>query len=196
MKVTRLDLTGLVLIELDIREDARGFFVERFHAGRFRDHGLPGAFAQDNHSRSAQGVLRGLHYRHSPPLGKLVGVVHGCVWDVVVDIRPTSPTFGQHFGAEMSDVNGRMLWVLAGFAHGMCVMGDEPADFSCKTDALYHAAEEGGIFWADADLAIRWPVSNPLVSERDAKLPSFAEHSAHPVDWHIGREKALVHRGR
>ena len=191
MKVTHLELEGVILVELDLHRDTRGFFIERFHAARFREFGLPTHFVQDNHSRSAPGVLRGLHYQHTPPLGKLVGVVRGQVWDVVVDIRPHSPTFGQHLSLELSDVNGRLLWVPAGFAHGMCVLGKEPADFLFKTDAFYNAAGEGGIFWADPELSIRWPVQHPTISSRDERLPSFADYRAHPIRWNVGRERAL-----
>ena len=141
MKVTPLDLPGLVLVELKIFGDVRGFFVERFQLQRFAEQGLPTQFIQDNHSRSGPKVLRGLHYQSQPAQGKLVGVIRGCIWDVVVDIRPESPTFGKHFGLEMSDMNGRMLWIPPGFAHGFCVLGDEPADVLYKVDALpYHGA--------------------------------------------------------
>ena len=178
MKVTPLALGGLLLVELDVHADERGFFVERFHLDRFRRHGLPTRFVQDNHSRSRPGVLRGLHFQRDPPMGKLVGALRGRVWDVVVDIRPGSPTFGRHFGTELSGESGRMLWVPPGFAHGMCVLGDEPADFFYKTDCAYDPAGEGGINWADPELAIGWPVQGPVVSERDRRLPSFADYRA------------------
>ena len=178
MKVTRLGLEGLLLIELDVHADARGFFVERFHRERFRRHGLPTRFVQDNHSRSLPGVLRGLHFQHTPPLGKLVGVLRGRVWDVAVDIRPDSPTFGRHLGLELNDADGRLLWVPAGFAHGMCVLGGEVADFFYKADEYYNAAGEGGIHWADPELAIPWPLDSPVLSAKDRGLPSFAAYRA------------------
>src|SRR5947209_8015890 len=128
MQVHDCPIAGLKVIQLEMRGDSRGFFVERFHAERFSDSGLPVDYAQDNHSRSAPGILRGLHYQHTPPQGKLVGVVRGRVWDVAVDIRPGSPTFGQHYGTELSSDNGMLFWIPAGFAHGFCVLGDEPAD--------------------------------------------------------------------
>ena len=177
MKVTPLELPGLLLVELDVHSDERGFFVERFHRERFARHGLPTRFAQDNHSRSMPGVLRGLHYQHAPPMGKLVGVLRGRVWDVAVDIRPDSPTFGRHMGLELSRP-GVLLWLPPGFAHGMCVLGGEAADFFYKTDAHYDAAGEGGILWADPELAIPWPVASPLLSAKDGRLPSFAEYRA------------------
>ena len=183
MKVIPLELDVLTLVELDVLGDARGFFVERFHLARFRKHGLPTDFAQDNHSRSAAGVLRGLHYQHTPPQGKLIGVTRGRIWDVAVDIRPHSATFGQSVCLQISDLNGRLLWIPAGFAHGFCVLGEEPADLLYKVDAPYNPAGEGGIQWADPDLGIAWPVDNPVVSERDRTLPSFASFRANPVQW-------------
>jgi dTDP-4-dehydrorhamnose 3,5-epimerase len=183
MKVTRLDLEGLLLIELTVHADARGFFIERFRLDRFQESGLPTSFVQDNHSRSAPRVLRGLHYQYDPAQGKLISVMRGRIWDVVVDIRPDSPTFGRSLGLELSDVSGRLLWIPAGFAHGFCVLGDEPADVLYKVDAAYNPSGEGGIFWADPDLAIFWPIGHPIVSERDKKLPSFAAYRANPINW-------------
>ncbi|HAR41608.1 MAG TPA: dTDP-4-dehydrorhamnose 3,5-epimerase, partial [Bdellovibrionales bacterium] len=161
----------MALIELSLYGDERGFFVERFHEERFHDAGLFAHFVQDNHSRSAPGVLRGLHYQVSPPQGKLVGVVRGAIWDVVVDIRPESPTFGQHYGVELSDMNGRLLWIPAGFAHGFCVLGESPADVLYKTDGIYNASTEGGITWNDPELKLPWPIANPIVSKRDQEQP-------------------------
>jgi dTDP-4-dehydrorhamnose 3,5-epimerase len=178
MKITRLPLDGLLLVELDVHGDRRGFFVERFNREHFRDHGLPCEFVQDNHSRSSPGVLRGLHYQHDPAQGKLVGVTRGQVWDVVVDIRPTSSTLGQHYATELTDMNGRLLWVPPGFAHGFCVLGDTPADMLYKVDAPYNAAGEGGILWNDSELAVAWPINDPVVSARDRTMPAFAEHQA------------------
>ena len=181
MEVSDLELEGLRLIQLEIRGDQRGFFTERFQIARFTQLGLPTHFVQDNHSRSAPGVLRGLHYQHTPAQGKLIGVTRGRIWDVAVDLRSASPTFGRSAGVELSDLNGRMLWVPVGFAHGFCVLGDEPADVLYKVDTLYNPDGEGGIFWADRELAISWPVADPIVSERDRVLPSFAEYRARPV---------------
>ena len=183
MKVTRLGVGDVLLIELEVIGDERGLFVERFQAERFRAHGLPTGFVQDNHSRSAPGVVRGLHFQHAPPQGKLVGVVRGRIWDVAVDVRPTSPTFGQVVAVELSDLNGRLLWVPAGCAHGFCVLGDEPADVLYKVDALYAPRGEGGIAWDDPDLAIPWPVRRPILSARDRALPGFAAYRADPIPW-------------
>ncbi|MFN8634878.1 MAG: dTDP-4-dehydrorhamnose 3,5-epimerase [Chloroflexota bacterium] len=183
MKVTRLTIEGLLLVELDVYQDDRGFFIERFQRERFHDAGVPIDFVQDNHSRSKPGVLRGLHYQHTPPQGKLLGVMHGRIWDVAVDIRPGSPTFGQHEAVELSDLNGRLLWMPPGFAHGFCVLGDEPADLLYRVDGPYNPRGEGGIAWDDPDLAIPWPIVPTIVSDRDRALQSFAAYQASPAPW-------------
>jgi len=183
MKVTRLGPEGLVLIELAVKSDARGFFVERYREELFREYGLPTSFVQDNHSRSAPGVLRGLHYQFNPAQGKLVGVVRGRIWDVAVDIRQDSPTYRQPFGIELSDLNGKMLWMPPGFAHGFCVLGNEPADVVYKVDRVYNQAGEAGIHWADPDLAIRWPITDPTISDKDRHLTPFKSYDANPPIW-------------
>ena len=183
MKVTPLGLEGVLLVELTVHKDDRGFFVERFQIERFREQGLPTQFAQDNHSRSKPGVLRGLHYQHTPPQGKLVGVLRGRIYDVAVDIRSVSPTYGQHVSVELTDLNGKMLWIPAGFAHGFCVLGDESADVFYRADALYGPGGEGGIAWNDPELGVAWPLSDPVVSDRDRALQSFAEYRANPAPW-------------
>lgn len=185
MKITPLEIQGLQLIELDIHGDARGFFVERFHAEQF-GAAIPGQFVQDNHSRSAPSVLRGLHYQHTPAQGKLVGVIRGAIWDVAVDIRPGSPTFGQYYGTELSDMNGKLLWIPPGFAHGFCVLGEEPADVLYKVNALYEPTGEGGILWDDPELNVPWPISSPTVSNRDRELQTFAEYRQQPPAWPPG----------
>ena len=176
MKVTRLELDGLLLIELDVHGDERGFFIERFNLERFRAAGLPTDFVQDNHSRSRPGVIRGLHYQHTPAQGKLVGVTWGRIFDVVLDIRPDSPTYGQTRSTELSDMDGRLLWVPRGFAHGFCVLDDTPADLLYKVDSPYSPDGESGILWNDPELAIAWPAHNPIVSARDQTMPTFAQH--------------------
>ncbi len=181
MKVRELGLPGLKLIELNVFGDQRGFFVERFNRRRFEEHGIPSEYVQDNHSRSAPGVLRGLHYQVDPCQGKLVGVVRGRVWDVVVDIRPHSPTFGKHVGIELSDLNGLQLWVPFGFAHGFCVLGDMPADVVYKVDGYYNPKGEAGIMWNDPDLDIRWPVQDPVLSSRDQAQQSFRQYRLSPI---------------
>jgi dTDP-4-dehydrorhamnose 3,5-epimerase len=178
MKTTRLELPGLVLISPTMYRDARGFFLERFNLEQFWDHDLPTQFLQDNHSRSFPRVLRGLHFQRHPAQGKLVGVTRGAIWDVTVDLRPDSLTFGKAQGIRLSSEDGQMLWIPDGFAHGFCVLGHEPADVYYKVDALYNPNGEGGIRWDDPDLAIAWPVRRPIISERDKLLGSFASFKA------------------
>ncbi|HUP56691.1 MAG TPA: dTDP-4-dehydrorhamnose 3,5-epimerase [Bdellovibrionota bacterium] len=183
MKVTRPQIPDLILIELPVYGDDRGFFVERFNQKKFQDLGLPTKFVQDNHSLSKPSVLRGLHYQTQPSQGKLVGCSRGRIWDIAVDLRPQSPTFGRHYAAELSAENGRLLWIPTGFAHGFCVLGDEPADVIYKVDAFYNAKSEGGIRWDDPDLQIPWPIKRPLVSPRDEQLPTFADYRRMPPIW-------------
>lgn len=185
MQVLDSPLSGLKIIRLKLLGDSRGFFVERFHAGHFAEAGLPTHFVQDNHSRSAPGILRGLHYQYAPPQGKLVGVIRGRVWDVAVDIRPDSSTFGQHYSEELSGDNGVMLWLPPGFAHGFCVLGDEPADMLYKVTAHYGPGGEGGIRYDDAQLGIDWPIKNPAISERDQALPTWHAYCDSPPSWSI-----------
>lgn len=183
MQVLDCKLAGLKIIQLKIFGDSRGFFMERFNREKFEEAGLPSDFVQDNHSRSAPGILRGLHYQHTPEQGKLVGAVCGRVFDVAVDIRPNSPTFGQHEAVELSDENGHLLWIPAGFAHGFCVLGNEPADVMYKVTGIYNPAGEGGIRYDDPALAIDWPVKNPRVSDRDKSLPGWSEYCVNPPEW-------------
>jgi dTDP-4-dehydrorhamnose 3,5-epimerase len=183
MNVTPLKLSGLLQLQLAVHGDARGFFVERFNLKQFRQLGLPTDFVQDNHSRTAPGVVRGLHYQFDPPQGKLIGVTRGRIWDVVVDIRPGSPMFGQNYSTELNDLDGVLLWIPPGFAHGFCVLGDEPADVIYKVDSLWNPGGEDGIHALDPDLAIVWPVRTPSLSARDQKLPSFAAYRTRPVRW-------------
>lgn len=175
VKVTELQIPGLKVVELALHGDSRGFFVERFSSAKFESFGLPTVFAQDNHSRSAPGVLRGLHYQHAPPQGKLVGVIRGRVWDVAVDLRRDSPTYGKYAGLELSDTNGKLFWIPYGFAHGFCVLGNEPVDLLYKVTEPYNGAGEGGVFWADSELNIPWPIRDPVISGRDEKLPSLRQ---------------------
>lgn len=181
MQAITCPLDGLLLLELQVHGDSRGFFVERFHEDKFAELGLPTRFVQDNHSRSAPRVLRGLHYQNDPAQGKLVGVTRGRAWDVAVDIRRNSPTFGRYYGVELSDRNGLLFWIPPGFAHGFCVLGDEPADMLYKVTAPYNPQGEGGIRFDDERIGVRWPVSDPIISARDTALMSFAEYEKNPV---------------
>lgn len=183
MDIQDCKLAGLKLIRLKVLGDSRGFFVERFHAQRFSEAGLPSHFVQDNHSRSAPGILRGLHYQHSPVQGKLVGAIRGRIWDVALDIRPDSPTFGQHEAYELSDENGCLLWIPPGFAHGFCVLGDEPADILYKVSGYYNPQGEGGVRYNDPALGIHWPLKDPKISERDKNLQNWKDYAVNPVNW-------------
>ena len=185
MKASLLDMKGLVLIQLAVHKDARGSFSERYHALKFQELelGLPIKFVQENHARSRPGVLRGLHFQYAPAQGKLVGVLRGRIWDVVVDLRSDSTTFGEHSARELSDADGQLLWIPAGFAHGYCVLGDEPADVVYSVDAFYHPDGEGGIVWNDPDLGIAWPLPNPIISKRDQWLSRFAHYRSMPITW-------------
>jgi dTDP-4-dehydrorhamnose 3,5-epimerase len=183
MQITDTPIPDLKIVQLNLHGDSRGFFVERFNAQKLGEAGLPTEFVQDNHSRSAPGVLRGLHYQHAPAQGKLVGVTRGAVWDVAADVRPDSPTYGQWFGVELSDMNGKLLWMPPGFAHGFCVLGDEPADMLYKVTGLYNPAGEGGIRFDDPEIGVDWPIQNPLISARDTEQPSFADYKKNPAPW-------------
>jgi len=173
MKIFEEKLPGLLRIELDLYKDNRGYFVERFHEDKFFKAGLPTHFVQDNHSFSISGVLRGLHFQYDPFQGKLVGVTRGKVWDVAVDIRPHSPTYKKWVGLELSAVNGCLLWVPPGFAHGFIVLGTEPADVFYKVDKPYNPLGDRGIIWDDPELNITWPIDGPILSAKDAQLPTF-----------------------
>ena len=171
MKATRLAIPDVVLIEPKVFGDSRGFFFESFNQKAFDEAtGTNHQFVQDNHSRSAKGVLRGLHYQIQQPQGKLVRVVRGAVFDVAVDIRKSSPTFGQWVGVELSEDNQRQLWVPPGFAHGFVVLS-EMAEFLYKTTDYYAPAFERCIAWDDPTLAIDWKLAGrqPLLSAKDAQ---------------------------
>ena len=174
MRVTPLDHPEVLLIEPDVFSDARGFFMETFHAAKFTQQGLPEVFLQDNHSRSVRGVLRGLHYQLQHPQGKLVRVVTGEVFDVAVDIRKGSPMFGKWVGAVLSEANQRQMYVPPGFAHGFCTLSEQ-ADFLYKCTDLYAPGDEYGIAWDDPDLAIEWPQLDYLLSDKDIGNPKLSE---------------------
>lgn len=180
MKISDFAFGGVKLIEFDVFCDGRGFFAECLDAEAFERHGLPGRFALVARSRSEPGVIRGLHLQYRPPQAKLVGVVHGRIWDVVVDLRCGSPTFGKWSGIELSGDAGRLLWIPFGFAHGFCVVGDGPADVLYHLDAPHGPSGEGGIRWSDPQIGIPWPVADPIVSPKDAGLPTLEEFKRSP----------------
>ncbi len=176
MNVVESALPGVKLIEPRVFGDDRGFFLESWNAASFAAAGLDFAFVQDNHSRSARGVLRGLHYQLANPQGKLVRVTQGAVFDVAVDIRRSSPHFGRWVGYELSDANKRMLWVPPGFAHGFLVLS-ETADFMYKCTALYDPPSDRGIRFDDPAIGIDWPDAGvtPMLSGKDAAAPLLAD---------------------
>ena len=173
MKVTETRLPGVLIIEPKVHGDARGFFLETFRRAAYREAGIALEFVQDNHSRSRRGVLRGLHSQAVRPQGKLVRCSRGEVFDVAVDIDPASPTFGQWVGARLSDENHRQLWIPPGYAHGFLVLS-ELADFEYKCTDYYDPENEVGVAWNDPDIGIEWPLPEPLLSAKDAALPSLS----------------------
>ena len=175
MNIIETTLPGVLIIEPRVFGDARGFFLESWNRQNFADAGLDLDFVQDNHSRSARGVLRGLHYQLENPQGKLVRVTQGAVFDVAVDIRRSSPHFGKWVGVELSAKNHRMLWIPPGFAHGFLVLS-ETADFLYKCTTLYHPPSDRGIRWDDPDIGIAWPDVGlaPLLSANDTVATQLA----------------------
>jgi dTDP-4-dehydrorhamnose 3,5-epimerase len=174
VRFVQTDLPGVLLIEPDVHRDRRGFFLETYHAGKYREGGIDGPFVQDNHSRSIRGTLRGLHLQLGRPQGKLIRVIEGEIYDVAVDVRRGSPNFGRWVATTLSAENFRQCYVPPGFAHGFCVVSpDAQVEYKC-TD-LYEPASEIGVAWNDPRLSIRWPVSEPLLSERDRRNRTLAE---------------------
>jgi dTDP-4-dehydrorhamnose 3,5-epimerase len=169
---TRID--GLALLEPVVHGDERGFLVETFSAREWAEAGADAEFVQDNHSRSSGGILRGLHFQTDPGQAKLVRCLRGRIWDVAVDLRRDSPTYGQWEGHELDDVGHRQLFIPVGFAHGFCVLS-EVADVHYKISSYYDPETEAGIAWDDPDVAIDWPLADPQVSERDATAPRLSE---------------------
>jgi dTDP-4-dehydrorhamnose 3,5-epimerase len=175
LRFERTAIPGVVLIEPQVHRDPRGFFLESWHAEKYRAGGVDAVFVQDNHSRSARGTLRGLHAQVRRPQGKLVRAVRGEIFDVAVDIRPDSPTFGRWAGATLTAENFRQLWVPPGFAHGFCVLS-ETAEVEYKCTDVYMKEDEIAIAWDDPEIGIRWPegLSEPLLSPRDRAAVSLA----------------------
>ncbi len=174
MKTTLASLPDVFLIEPKVFRDERGFFLETWQADRYRQANIPGPFVQANSAWSKKGVLRGLHYQLRCPQGKLVWVTYGEVFDVAVDIRVGSPTFGHWIGEILSAENRRQLYIPPGFAHGYCVLSDT-ADFSYFCTAFYTPGDEYGLRWNDPKLGISWPISSPIVSEKDQKLRGLTD---------------------
>jgi dTDP-4-dehydrorhamnose 3,5-epimerase len=179
LHIRETSLPGVLLIEPKVFGDDRGFFMETYRADTFRDIGI-GEFVQDNHSRSARGVLRGLHYQQPNAQGKLVRCTRGSIFDVAVDIRRGSPSFGRWFGLELSDANKLMLWIPTGFAHGFCALEDD-SDLVYKCTSLYDPASDRSILWNDPDIGIEWPIAEPVLSAKDANAPRLAEAAKLPA---------------
>lgn len=173
MRSVPATIPGVVIIEPDVYSDPRGFFLETYHADKYRAAGIPGPFVQDNHSRSVQGTLRGLHLQLRRPQGKLVRVIEGEIFDVAVDVRRGSPTFGQWMGVTLTAENFRQCYVPPGFAHGFAVVSPV-AQVEYKCTDLYDPKSEIGIAWNDPAIGINWPIATPLLSERDIRHPQLS----------------------
>jgi len=172
MKVTESRLKGVFLIKPRIFEDPRGFFCEIYNRDRYQSQGIEVDFVQDNYARSTRGVLRGMHYQIKHGQAKLVWVPQGEVFDVVVDLRKDSPTFGEWDGFALSSKNKHQLFVPTGFAHGYCVTS-KTADFTYKCSDFYYPEEEGGLIWNDPKVGIEWPIEDPVLSEKDQNNPTL-----------------------
>ena len=173
----KCDIEGLYVIEPKVFGDARGYFMETYNYEDFKAAGLDMVFVQDNQSMSKKGVLRGLHFQKKHPQGKLVRVLSGTVYDVAVDLRKSSPTYGKYYGVILSAENKKMFYVPEGFAHGFLVLS-ESAEFTYKCTDFYHPEDEGGIIWNDPDIGIEWPISSDMsviLSEKDKKLPTLSQ---------------------
>lgn len=176
MKITQTPFEGLLLVEPRCFRDERGLFLETYQSGRYRAAGITELFVQDNQSRSAKGVLRGLHFQVKRPQAQIVTVMRGRVFDVAVDLRPESPTFGRWFGVNLNDEGPRQLYMAPGFAHGFLVLSDW-ADLHYKVSRFYDPEDEGGLLWNDPDVGIQWPGDAPQVTPRDAAYPKFKDLS-------------------
>ena len=175
MKIFAAPLDGLLVIEPNCFRDERGFFLETYQEKRYHDAGIRDRFVQDNQSRSLRGVLRGMHFQVKRPQAQMVTVLRGSVFDVGVDLRPASITFGRWYGIELGDSTGpRQIYMPPGFAHGFCVLS-EWADLHYKVSRTYDAADEGGLLWNDGDVGVKWPLDTPTIHERDARFPRLCE---------------------
>jgi len=179
IKIEARNLDGAVVLVPDVFQDSRGFFMETFREDQFKAHGLPTHFVQDNHSRSVKGVVRGLHFQWEPPMAKLMRVTLGSAFLVAVDIRKGSPTLGKWVGVEASAENRRQVWAPAGFARGFCVLSDV-AEIQYKCTGIYNNQGESGILWNDPKIGIDWPVTNPVLSDKDRNAQTLAQWLARP----------------
>ena len=188
IKIESRHLGDVVVLAPEVFEDERGFFLEAYREDQFKSLGLPTNFGQDNHSRSARNVVRGLHFQWEPPMGKLMRVTYGSAFLVAVDIRKGSPTLGKWFGIEVSAQNKKEVWAPAWFARGFCVLSDF-AEIQYKCTGFYNNKAESGILWNDPAIGIKWPVSNPVLSAKDAGAQTLAQWLASPNAAHFNYGK-------
>jgi len=174
LEIQKLEIEGPLIIKLKTFHDNRGFFVERYNEDKFKKLGLPTVFVQDNFSKSAYGVVRGLHFQHTPPQGKLVSCTRGEIYDVAVDMRKSSPSYGKHIAVTLTGEDPTLLWIPVGFAHGFCVTSKEGADVMYKVDNLWSGAGEGCLLWNDPELGIKWPLKDPILSPKDLEGTKFS----------------------
>jgi dTDP-4-dehydrorhamnose 3,5-epimerase len=182
LKILTQAIPGIIIVEPDVHRDARGFFLESYHAKKYQQAGIDKKFVQDNHSFSRQGTLRGLHMQLRHPQAKLVRVIRGQIWDVAVDVRRGSPTFGRHCGIELSGENYRQLYIAEGLAHGFVVTSPE-AEIEYKCGDFYDSDDELSIAWNDAELGIPWPIKTPTLSAKDQAALGLAEVMSRLPEW-------------
>ncbi len=180
MRFHETELRGVILVELDVHADDRGFFLETYHAPRYRDGGIRETFVQDNHSRSTRGTLRGLHGQFPRCQGKLVRAIEGEIFDVAVDARLGSPSYGRFVAVSLSAADHRQLYVPPGFIHGFCVTS-EIAQVEYKCTEIYHPEDEFSVAWDDPELAIPWPISDPVLSNKDRAAPRLCDAQDHLI---------------
>ena len=174
IKVKKTSLEGFLIVELETFKDDRGFFLETFQEKSYKEAGITDKFVQDNQSRSSKGVLRGMHFQVKRPQAQIVTVMRGCIFDVGVDLRQNSSTFGQWYGVELSDVGQRQVYMAPGIAHGFCVLSDL-ADLHYKVSRFYDPDDECGMAWNDSEVNIDWPLITPLIHQRDATYQSLSQ---------------------
>ena len=174
IKVKKTSLEGFLIVELETFKDNRGFFLETFQEKSYKEAGITDKFVQDNQSRSSKGVLRGMHFQVKRPQAQIVTVMRGCIFDVGVDLRQNSSTFGQWYGVELSDVGQRQVYMAPGIAHGFCVLSDL-ADLHYKVSRFYDPDDECGMVWNDSEVSIDWPLMTPLIHQRDATYQSLSQ---------------------
>ena len=189
IRIESRHLGDVAVLAHEVFEDPRGFFMEVFRADLYKELGLPTEFVQDNHSRSKQGVVRGLHFQWDPPMGKLMRVTYGSAFLIAVDIRKGSPTLGQWFGVEVSAKDKKQVWAPAGFARGFCVTSDF-AEIQYKCTGIYNSKGESGIRWNDPKIGIQWPVKEPELSGKDRQAQTLDEWLASPASDHFQYKKS------